>query len=203
MKNQRLPISTGAGCPKEFLEGSDYFMTKFVEKLSELMDLGARIAVAGIMFVTTANVILRLLGSSLRGAVEIVQYLNGLAIGLGVAFCAFHGGHVAVTFLTDKFPPKVQQFVNVLVELLVAGFLGLTTWQLFLYGYGSQQGGEVALTLGLPIYPVVYLVTAGMAVYLLVVLNNLGKGLKDLFTATPVSGVKPEDSISVEDLISQ
>lgn len=178
-------------------------MNKFVEKLSFLMDIGARAAVAGIMFVTTINVILRLFGSSLRGSVEIVQYLNGLAIGLGLAFCAFHGGHVAVTFFTDKLPLKVQQLINILVELLVAAFLGLTAWQLFLYGYGMQVGKEVSLTLGLPVHPVVYLATAGIAVYLLVVLNNLVKTVKDLFSATPVSGVKPEDNINVEDLVSQ
>lgn len=178
-------------------------MNKFVEKASYVMDVLARAAVAAIMCVTTANVIMRLLGTSLKGSVEIVQYLNALGIGLGLAFCGFHGGHIAVTFLTDKFAPKVQQFIGVIVELLVAGFLGVTTWQLVLYGLGMQQQGEIALTLGFPVYPVVYLVTAGVAVYLLVVINNLGKALKDLFSATPVSAVKPEDNISVDDLISQ
>lgn len=178
-------------------------MNKFIEKAANLMDIGARAAISAIMFVTSINVIMRVFGSSLTGAVEIVQYLNALGIGLGLAFCALHGGHVAVTFLTDKFPPKVQQFVDVIVELLVAGFLVIATWQLILYGYGMQQQGEIALTLGLPIYPVVYLVTAGVAVYLLVVLNALGRALKNLFSAAPVSVVNPEDNIDVEDLISQ
>lgn len=178
-------------------------MNKFVEKVSHLLDIGARAAVAAIMFTTTLNVILRLFGSSLRGSVEIVQYLNGLGVGLGLAFCAFHGGHVAVTFLTDKFPHKGQLVIGFLVDLLVAVFVGLITWQMFIYGYEMQQGKEVSLTLGLPVYPIVYLVTAGVAVYLLVLINNLGKTLKDLFTATPVSVVNPEDNISVEDLISQ
>jgi TRAP-type C4-dicarboxylate transport system permease small subunit len=178
-------------------------MNKLMEKASMLMDIFARAAVAAIMVVTTVNVIMRLLGSSLKGSVEIVQYLTALSIGLGLAFCAFHGGHVAVTFLTDRFAPKVQQFVGVIVELLVAGFLGLTVWQLILYGYGMQQKGEIALTLGFPVYPIVYVVTAGVAVFLLVVINNLGRALKALFSATPVSVDKPEDNISVDDLISQ
>lgn len=178
-------------------------MNKFVEKVSFIMDVGARIAVAGIMFVVTTNVIMRALGSSLKGTVEIVQYLNALAVGLGLALCAFHGGHVAVTFLTDRFPPKVQHFVNVIIELLVAGFLAVTAWQLILYGYGMKQQGEIALTLGIPIYPIVYLVTAGVAAYMLVVLNNLVQALKKLFGGTPDTGEKPEDKISVEDLISQ
>lgn len=178
-------------------------MNKFVEKAAYIMDMGARAAVAAIMFATTLNVILRLFGTSLKGAVEIVQYLNALGIGLGLAFCAFHGGHVAVTFVTDKFSAKGQQLITIIVDLLVAGFLGAATWQMLLYGYGMQQEGEIALTLGLPIYPIVYLVTAGVAVYLLVVINNLVQTLKNLFTAASVSVVAPEDNISVEDLISQ
>lgn len=178
-------------------------MNKLVEKVCYLMDYGARVAVAAIMFVTTANVIMRLFGSSLKGSIEIIQYLNALGVGLAVALCAFQGGHVAVTFFTDKLAPKLQQLVAVIVELLVACFLGILTWQLVLYGNGSQQAGEVALTTGMPIYPVVYLVTAGIAVYLLVVINNLVQSLVSLFSAAPAGVVKPEENIKVEDLISQ
>ncbi|MDT3697781.1 MAG: TRAP transporter small permease [Thermincola sp.] len=176
-------------------------MNNLVEKASRFMDILARAAVAGIMFTTTLNVILRLFGSSLRGSVEIVQYLTALGIGLGLAYCGFHGGHIAVTFFTDKLPLKLQQFIIVLVEILVAGFLGMTAWQMLLYGQGMQEKNEIALTLGFPIHPIVYLVTAGIVVFLIVVLNNLGKALKDLFSATPA--VKAEDNISVDDLISQ
>lgn len=178
-------------------------MNKLLEKATLLLDMGARAAVAAIMFVTTINVFMRMFGGSLRGSIEIVQYLNALGVGLAVAFCAFQGGHVAVTFFTDKLSPKLQHFVGVLIELLMAAFLGILTWQLVLYGYGSQQAGEVALTTGLPIYPVVYLVTIGIAVYFLVVINNLCTSLVSLFSAKPVTVVKPEDNISVEDLISQ
>lgn len=178
-------------------------MNKFVESLSHMMDIIARAAVAAIMFATTLNVILRLFGSSLKGSVEIVQYLNAIGVGLGLAFCAYHGGHVAVTFFTDKFSYKGQQVINVFVELAVAGFMALTTWQMILYGYGMQKEGEIALTLGMPIYPIVYLVAAGIFVYLLVVINNLGQTLKNLFSNTSGPVLTPEENISVEDLISQ
>ncbi|MDA8235423.1 MAG: TRAP transporter small permease [Clostridia bacterium] len=178
-------------------------MTKFVEKLSNIMDIGARAAVAGIMLVTTLNVILRMFGSSLKGSVEIVQYLNALGVGLGLALCAFHGGHVAVTFFIDKFSQKVQQIIGILIDVLVAGFLALTTWQLIIYGYEMQQSGEVALTTGLPIYPIVYLVVAGFVAFVFVVINGIVKTLVDLFTGKPVAVAKPEDNINVEDLISQ
>ncbi len=176
-------------------------MNKFVEKTSQLLDMGARIAVASIMFVTTLNVIMRLFGSSLRGSVEIVQYLTALGVGMGLALCAFHGGHVAVTFFTDKLPEKLQQVIFLLIDLLVAGFLGLTTWQLIKYGQEMQQSGEIALTTGMPIYPIVYLVTAGVAAYLLVVINGLSKSLSSLFL-NPVTDAKSEDNIKVDDLIS-
>lgn len=178
-------------------------MNKLVEKLSHMMDIVARAAVAAIMFATTLNVILRLFGSSLKGSVEIVQYLNAIGIGLGLAFCAFHGGHVAVTFFTDRLPQKGQQIINIFVEILVACFMGLTTWQMLLYGYGMQQEGEIALTLGMPIYPIVYLVAVGVFVYFLVVINTLGQSVKNLFGAASAPVLTPEENISVEDLISQ
>ena len=158
-----------------------------INKLSRYFDVAARWMVVAIMLVVMANVILRIFDRPLMGTVEAVQLFTALAIGLGLAHCGVQGGHVAVTFLTDKLPLKLQTVIFMLVDTMTFLFLVLSGWQLFLYGNGMRQTGEVTMTTGIPFYPFVYVVALSFLLYSLVVLQGIIKiiakgyqrGLKD------------------------
>jgi len=157
-------------------------VSAFIEKISRYLDSGAQFMVAATMFLTTANVLLRrLFGAPIKGTVEFVQLFIALAVGLGMAQCAVQGGHIAVTFFADKLPAKFQYALIAVVDLVVAAFLGVSAWQLFKYGENMRQMGEIALTTGIPIYPVVYVVALGFVLYFLVVILELGRTFRQLF----------------------
>lgn len=146
-----------------------------IKKVSRYFDIAARWMVVAIMAVVLANVILRIFGRPLRGTVEAVQFFTALAIGLGLAHCGVQGGHVAVTFITDKLPRKIQVAIGLIIDIIVFLFLVLSGWQLFIYGNGMLQTGEVAMTTGIPFYPFVYVVALSFLMYSLVVLKDISK----------------------------
>lgn len=144
-----------------------------IEKLSRYSDYLARWSIAAIMAMVMVNVILRLAGYPLKGTLEFVQIFSALAIGLSLANCAVHGGHIAVTLLVDKFPPKVQVAVDFLMELIAFVFLMVGAWQLYLQAAGSMQSGEVGMTTGMPFYPFIGLIAIGFLLFALVVLKKM------------------------------
>lgn len=180
-------------------------MSAIIERLSRYLDAGAQFMVAAMMFVTTANVVTRrVFGAPIKGTVEFVQLLTALAVGLGVAHCAVHGGHIAITFFTDMLSKKFQRIISIFIDLLVALFLGLSSWQLFIYGENMRLKGEISLTTGMSVYPLVYVVALGFALYLLVVLLGLAKTLRDLFGPknTANTDLNVESEFDLEQLVN-
>lgn len=144
-----------------------------IEKLSRYSDGLARLSIVILMVVVVVNVILRLMGYPLKGTVEFVQFFAAMAVGLSLANCAVQGGHISVSFLTDKFSPKIQAAIDFLMDLVTFVFVLVGAWQLYLYAAGSMQNNEVAMTTGIPFYPFVGLVAVGFLLFALVIMKKL------------------------------
>lgn len=156
---------------------------------------------ATLMGVIMLNVILRIFGAPLKGIVEYVQFLTALSVGLGLAHCGAQGGHVAITFLTDKFSQKVQGFLSTIIDGLVAIFLAISAWELFQYGIGMKESGEIALSTGIVVYPFVFVIAASFFIYLLVLLLGMAKTLQNMFSPQPViKEVKDSEDETLIDL---
>ena len=126
-----------------------------------------------IMALISCNVIMRLLGYPIKGAVEFVGFLSSIAIGLSLAYCATQGGHIAVTLFTDKLSEKVQKWIELLVDIVVLFFLSLVVFRLCIYAITLRVTGQISLTTGIPYYPFVIVVAFGFLVYCLVVLSSV------------------------------
>ncbi len=79
------------------------------------------------------NVIGRKLSMPFPVTVELVEALLGVSVYFGVALVALEGGHVNVTFATDKLPRRTQFFVEGMGNLLAAVafiYLSLSAWSI-------------------------------------------------------------------------
>ena len=157
---------------------------KYIEALSLNLDRLGRVVIFLLMFLVVSNVIgRRLFGAPVRGTVEGVEFLTAMAIGLCLAYCAIHGGHVAVGFLTDKFKPKTQAVIEIFIKLLSMSFLILACWRVALYADRMYQTGQISLTLSLPYFPFVLTIAFGFLCYCLVllleILEQIGKVVKN------------------------
>ncbi|MEN6324807.1 MAG: TRAP transporter small permease [Syntrophomonas sp.] len=134
-----------------------------VGKISRMLDQIAAFCIALTMVVVVLNIILRaLFNSPLLGTIEYVNILTAITIGLALAYCAFQDGQIAIEFLVDKLPGKLQAGIDALTNLTSLLFWSLSAWYMIGYAYSSAMSGEVSATTGIPMYPMVYLVAFGL-----------------------------------------
>jgi len=142
-----------------------------VNTLSRWLDRIAGLCMAGIMVLVVSNIILRVVFKNpMAGAVDYVGFLSALAIGLALAYCAVQNAHIAVDFIIEKFPPRVQAVVDTVINAVGLVFWGLVFWKMTEYGHSLAASGVVAPTTQMPFHPFVYLVSLGLFALCLVML---------------------------------
>ncbi|MEN6350278.1 MAG: TRAP transporter small permease [Syntrophomonas sp.] len=141
-----------------------------VEKISRILDRIAAFCIALTMAVVVLNVIMRaVINQPLLGTVEYVNILTALTVGLALANCAFHNGQIAVEFLVDKLPGKMQALIDSLTNGAALVFWTISAWYMVQYAQATSLSGEVSATTGIPMYPVVYLLAFSLVVLCMVI----------------------------------
>ena len=125
------------------------------------------------MVVTCADVILRAFGHPLRGAYDIVRIAAGVTISCGLPYTTAVKGHVAVEWFFHRLGQRGRVVVDTLIRVLIMGLFGLFAWGLVRYGNGLRDGGEVSMTLQLPVFWVPYVMAFSCAQVVLVTLWHL------------------------------
>jgi TRAP-type mannitol/chloroaromatic compound transport system permease small subunit len=88
-----------------------------------------------LMLFTTADVIGRAAWARpIPGIVELSSYVLDVFILLGLAYTQQVKGHVRVSMLTSRMPPRTQICVEIVVTLLSLFIITLLAWQGFVVG---------------------------------------------------------------------
>lgn len=158
-------------------------VTEVTTKICRFFDAIAGWSTFALMALVVANVLLReIFKKPILGTYEYVGFLAALVVGLALAYCAIQNSHIAVTFLVEKFPSKVQSVVEVAIGLLSIIFLVLAAWHTGIYAHSMAVTGEVSPTTKAVFYPYIYLVAFSLLLLafavLLKVIESVGKGVK-------------------------
>lgn len=129
-------------------------------------------AIIGMMVLTCADVVLRLLRRPIPGTFEIVGFLGTVIIAFALAYTSVERGHIAVEFIVEKLPRRAQAAIEAITSIASAALFGLLTWQSFIYASDIRQSGEVSVTLTMPIHPFIYGISVGSALLFLVLLAD-------------------------------
>lgn len=87
------------------------------------------------MLLTVGDVIVRAtLARTIPGALEISEYMLAVFILLGLAYTQQIKGHVRVSFLTSRLPPRVQPAVEIVTTLLSLLIIFIVIWQGWVVG---------------------------------------------------------------------
>lgn len=82
------------------------------------------------MVLTTGDVIGRAsLARPVTGTVELSEYMLVVFILLGLAYTQQAKGHVRVSFLVSRLPPRAQQVSEIVTILLSLFIISILTWQ--------------------------------------------------------------------------
>ncbi|MCX5810453.1 MAG: TRAP transporter small permease [Proteobacteria bacterium] len=146
-----------------------------VHKLSKFLNSIASVALVAIMFLTVADVVLRMFKKPITGTYEIVGLLGAVVIGFGIPLTSWLRGHIFVDFLIEKFPQGRRDVVNIFTRLLGIGLFFIAGWNLIIVGMDLYRTGEVSLTRQLPFYPIAYGLAVSCFVQCLVLICDIIK----------------------------
>jgi TRAP-type C4-dicarboxylate transport system permease small subunit len=157
-------------------------LEKWTARAAEVFNWVAAAAITGMMLLTCMDIVLRLFRRPIPGTYEVVGFLGAVFAAFSLGYTSVNRGHIAVDFIVQKLPPRVQTVVDGVNAAVCAVLFGLLARQSMRYAADLQSFGEVSMTLQMPVYPFVYGIAAGCWLLVLVlavrVLKNLTVTLK-------------------------
>ncbi len=148
---------------------------RFVQILTWRTAQIAQIAMIIVMAITVTNVIIRIPWRPIGGAVELVEMSGAVLLGLGVAYTALMKGHIMVGILVERFSPRVQGFIELVVSIISLFFSYFLAREILFFAYDRMMAGYETGHLKIPIAPSIYLVAFGLIMLALVLLLDMIK----------------------------
>ncbi len=150
-------------------------LEKVIHTMAKRISQFAQFALVLVMLVIMANILMRIWWKPLPGSYELVEILGAVILSMGVAYCALTRGHVTVTLLVDKLSKKKQALVDLVTSIISFVFISAIGWGLLKYAKMTYNRGLETSTLSIPLYPVYFLVAAGLIMLAMTALLDLIK----------------------------
>ena len=131
-------------------------LSVLTRKISRAMFWICCVALLGIVFLTTCDVILRRLGKPIVFAYEVVIFLAAIVVGFALPESILKGVHVQMDFLTQYLSQKYKKILDVITRFLAAGTFLIVGWRMIKLGAHRKITGEFSAILNIPDYPIAY-----------------------------------------------
>lgn len=146
---------------------------KLVVFLVRALGLVACLGLMTMIVITCLDVVLRRMGYPLFGVVDIVQLSAWVSGICALPYTTAVKGHVAVEFFFQKFPTRLKPFVDGGMRLLIAVVFVLLSWRSWAYGLYMLDKGIGTMTLRIPTFWVMWLMSFAFGVTVLVKIQHL------------------------------
>jgi TRAP-type C4-dicarboxylate transport system permease small subunit len=134
-----------------------------LKRLSELLsNIFTGIGGVSLVLMTSiacVNMFLRLWGTPLSPAYELVSYLGATTVALPLGYAQLKKSHIAVDILSTHFPTSVRKATTAVSLFLSTILFGLGTWKVAQHATNFMQTGELSETTRMPFYPFTYAVS--------------------------------------------
>lgn len=157
METQKLELYTGRP------------LRRLVEGVAILGGI-TTLAVAAFVFV---DVILRAAGMPIFGGRDITTVALTVIIACGLASGATHGIHLSIDALANVLGPWARRIQKMIADVISLIVLIILTWRSYLGGNEAAEFGDKTMLLSIPHGPFYYALSAGLALYALVVAVDL------------------------------
>ena len=146
---------------------------KIVSGLVRTMAAIAGIGVAVMIVATCLDVVLRRFGHPLIGVVDVVQIAACLSGACALPYTTAVKGHVAVEYFFQKFPRNVRVIVDAFSRFVAMLMFLYLSWRSWIYGKYLLRKGIGTLTLQIPLFWVLWVLSFTFIVVVLVKIYNL------------------------------
>tara|TARA_B100000315_G_scaffold48000_1_gene42739 strand:+ start:114 stop:608 length:495 start_codon:yes stop_codon:yes gene_type:complete len=127
-----------------------------------------------LMVVTTADVAGRyFFNEPLTGVFDLTHFAVLIMVFLGLAYCGYKGGHVAIELLYDKLARPVAKVLDRLVNAVGAALFLTIAWRSIIQSIDVMEFGEASQLLLIPYYPFYWLVAFGCVAFALVMILHI------------------------------
>jgi TRAP-type C4-dicarboxylate transport system permease small subunit len=136
-----------------------------LEKINETLNLAliwiAGFFMAAMIFLTCANIALRLVWVPISGTYELMGYCGALVTAFALGYTQIKKGHVAVDVLVHRFSRRTKKILEAVNNFILMIFFSVVAWQIAKYGIVLWKTGEVTETLRIVYYPFAFAVAFG------------------------------------------
>jgi TRAP-type C4-dicarboxylate transport system permease small subunit len=153
---------------------------KVLDWLTDILKKAGGFLLVGMMAITCADVIGRLFGYPILGAVELVVAMTTLAIGMGLPITHADKGHVGVEILIRLFSERTQAIVELCTSILSFILFSIVTWRMFVYARTLQNTGEETVNLALPLFLFIYALSFCLVIFSLTILRDVVANIQKL-----------------------
>lgn len=153
---------------------------KALDWLSDILKKGGSFFLMGMMALTCADVIGRMFGYPILGAVELVMAMTTLAIGMGLPFTHKSRGHVGVEILIRLFSARTQTIIELCTSTLSFLLFAIVTWRMFVYARTLQNTGEETVNLALPLFIFIYALSFCLIIFTLTIFRDILANIQKL-----------------------
>lgn len=126
-----------------------------------------------IVLLVVINVISRAVYVPFSGAEELVGWLAATTTAFGLGYTQINRGYVDIDALTQLFSQSLQRILKSVILLASAIFFSIISWKLTGYALTIKANGNLSETMGIPFYPLIFLLTLGFAGLTLALLADL------------------------------
>ena len=153
---------------------------KTIDRISDKLKIAGAICLAGMAFLTCADVVGRFFRHPIFGSVEIVGYMATLAVAMALPYTDKIKAHVGVEIIVRMFPERTQTIIDLCTRILSLVLFVIVTWRMIIYAYTMQESGEVSVILGFPEYAVIYLTSFCFLIFTLTIIQDVISDINNL-----------------------
>ena len=126
----------------------------------------AGLVLVALMLLTTADVAGRyFFNSPITGVFDVTHFAVLIMVFLGLAYCGFQGGHVAIDILYNQLSRPIAVILNRIVNLIGCILFGLIAWRSLVQSADVKEFNEASQLVLIPFYPFYYILAFGAALF--------------------------------------
>lgn len=167
------------------MSSSQKFFFKCKKGTERLVNLSLAVGMGWVMvmmLLTTIDVAGRyFLSKPIPGAIEMSEFMLAIFGMLGMAYTQKAGANIRVTMLTDALPPVLKRLLETITLLLSFQIVAMLAWYGIVSGIEELHAGTTTDTLGIPLYPLYFLLCLGAGLLCLELLMNIIETLIGFF----------------------
>lgn len=149
------------------------YLGRLIHTLSRLLNLVGVIVLPIMMLLTVGDVFGRYtLNRPIPGTLELVQFMLLIVVFLGLAYTASDKGHVSIDFVTQRLPPRTQDFIASIVYLVSTAIFIIMTWAGIVRVSEIVSSGGESVVLSLSIFPFALFIVFGSVMLTLVLFTD-------------------------------